>query len=138
MRYLIAVMTGVVVAFGLIIGLDMLGHMLYPEFVVDPSMPRIVVAAVIAGLPLGAKLWVMGTWIVAAFVGGWLAARVGRDRTFWIAGIVGALVLAATAANLMMIPHPRWMAIAGLLGIVAATWLAGRPRTMPPTDKAAT
>ncbi len=40
------------------------------------------------------------------------------------AGAIGGLVLAATVANLVMLPHPAWVAVVGPLGIVVATWLA--------------
>jgi hypothetical protein len=42
------------------------------------------------------------------------------------AAIVGAVVLAATVANLAMIPHPTWFAVVGVAGIVLAAFVAGR------------
>ena len=39
---------------------------------------------------------------------------------------VGALMLAATAMNLFMIPHPGWFAVAGVALVVLMTFVAGR------------
>jgi len=55
---------------------------------------------------------------------GAIAAAVARHRPLLHAGGVGGLVLAASVANLVLLPHPAWVAIAGPLGIVAATWVA--------------
>ena len=39
------------------------------------------------------------------------------------AGVVGGFMLIATAANLIMIPHPLWFSVLAVLGLVIATWL---------------
>jgi hypothetical protein len=44
-----------------------------------------------------------------------------------IAGIIpAALIFAATVLVLFMLPHPLWMAVTGLGGIIGAGWLADR------------
>jgi hypothetical protein len=126
MRYLIAAMAGAVVAFGLIIALDALGHWLFPQYVIRPTMSREQMGIVIEHLPLAAKTWILCTWVAATVAGAAIAVRLGRDRSPLMAGIIGALVLAATSANLAMIPHPTWMTIAGPSLIVLAAWLIGR------------
>lgn len=46
-------------------------------------------------------------------------------RPLLFAGIVGTFVLAATIANLVMLPHPTWFAAIGIVGIVLAAVAAG-------------
>jgi F0F1-type ATP synthase assembly protein I len=41
-------------------------------------------------------------------------------------GVVGGIVLAATIANFIAIPHPLWLSISTLVGIVLSTVLAMR------------
>ena len=84
------------------------------------------VRAFVDGLPVGALLFVLAGWIVGAFAGGLVAAWIARSRAVLAAAIVGALVLAATVANLAMIPHPTWFAVVGIAGIVLAAFAAGR------------
>jgi hypothetical protein len=46
-----------------------------------------------------------------------VAAVLARVGPQFHAGIVGAVVLAAAVANLVVSPHPTWFAIAGIVGI---------------------
>lgn len=85
-------------------------------------------AAHIAAAPLSAMLVVLAGWALAAFLGGWVAARIARHRRV-AAILIGALVLAGVIANSTMIPHPLWMTIAGLVLPLPLAWLAARMAT---------
>ena len=37
--------------------------------------------------------------------------------------VVGGLMLIATIMNLVMIPHPMWFSILGVVGVVIGAWL---------------
>jgi hypothetical protein len=125
-RYAIALVVGIVVAFGLVAAIESLGHRLFPPPKDvnwnDPNVLRDYVQR----LPIGALLFVVAAWVIATFTGGFAAARIARARPMLFAGIVGGLVLCATIANLVMIPHPVWIAVTGLGGIVIATVAAGK------------
>ena len=82
-------------------------------------------AAHIAAAPLSAMLVVVIGWVLAAFVGGWVAARIARHRLV-AALVIGVLVLAGVIANNTMIPHPLWMTIAGIALPLPLAWLAAR------------
>jgi hypothetical protein len=89
-------------------------------------------AAHIAAAPLSAMLVVVIGWALAAFVGGWVAARIARHRLV-AALVIGVLVLAGVIANNAMIPHPLWMTVAGIALPLPLAWLAARlvrPREM--------
>ena len=51
------------------------------------------------------------------------ACRIGTAKPQIFAMIVGGLMLAGTAFNLAVIPHPLWFAITGVAGIIIAAWL---------------
>jgi hypothetical protein len=126
LRLTLAVVAGAVVAFSTVALIESIGHRVYPMPAgLDWSKPE-QVRAYVDGLPLGALLFVLGGWIVAALVGGLVAAWIARARAVLAAAIVGAVVLAATVANLAMIPHPTWFAVVGVAGIVLAAFVAGR------------
>src|SRR5450432_3256679 len=128
-RKIVAVVLGVAVAFGLVALLEAIGHALYPlpeglDFH-NPEHLKIYAATV----PLGALWCVLGAWLVATLAGGWLAAFIARERPLLFSAIVGAVVLVATIANLVMIPHPGWFSVTAIVTIpiaaVCASLIAG-------------
>jgi hypothetical protein len=82
-------------------------------------------AAHIAAAPLSAMMVVVIGWVLAAFVGGRVAARIARHRLV-AALVIGGLVLAGVIANNAMIPHPLWMTVAGIALPLPLAWLAAR------------
>jgi nitrate/nitrite transporter NarK len=95
-------------------------------------------AAYIATLPLVAMLIVLLAHLGQAFAGGWLAARISKNRSMVVAMIVGVLTLIAGLINMMSMPHPNWMWIEMPLYLVAA-WAAAkielkRRHRLPSTD----
>jgi hypothetical protein len=124
LRNAASIVFGVVSAFVTVMLIDKLNHMIYPP---PPGLDFTDPAAVepyLATLPVGAFLLVMASSVVAAFIGTLVAIYVGTIRPLYCAVIVGGIVLAATIANFIAIPHPLWLSALTLLGIVATTWLA--------------
>jgi len=125
-RTVVAVVVGTVVAFVLVGVIEAIGEVVYPPPAgVDFGRPD-QLASYMQRLPGGALAFVLAAWIVGTFFGGLVAAWIARSRTALAAAIVGALVLAATIANFVLIPHPAWMVAAGVVGIAIAAYLAGR------------
>lgn len=126
MRSFLAVIAGMLTAFAVVAGVEMLGHTVYPVPAdLDPADPESL-KAFVAGLPAGAFAFVLAAWILGTWIGGTVAGLIARSRSGRPSLIVGCLVLAATVSNLAVIPHPTWVAAAGLGGIVLATALAVR------------
>ncbi len=123
-RKISAVVAGAVVAFGLVALLETISHALYPlpaglDFR-NPAHLKVYAAT----LPLGALWCVLGAWLVATFAGCWLAIVIARERPMFFAALVGSLVLVATIANLLMIPHPVWFSITATVTIPLAAFCA--------------
>jgi hypothetical protein len=74
-------------------------------------------------LPFAAFLFVGGAWFVGTLGGTFVACKIGNAKPITYAIVVGGLMLIATAANLIMIPHPLWFSILGVVGIIVAAWL---------------
>ena len=126
MRRVVAVLAGIVVAFVLIAVVDNLGHRLYPLTGMPAVDDRVAMREYIRGMAPGAKAFAVLAWLLAAFCGPYLAARLSRGDG-WLAGmVVGGVVLAAVVANLVMLPHPLWMNLAGVLGVPLLAVLATR------------
>ncbi len=114
---------GVVVAFALVWLVEMIGHTVYPpppdlDFA-DPEAMR----AYVATLPVGAFLFVGAAWTIGALGGIVTACKIGDADPKIYALVIGGLVLVATAINLVMIPHPIWFSLLGIVGIVIGSWL---------------
>ncbi|KFL35692.1 hypothetical protein [Arenimonas donghaensis] len=124
LRYLIALFAGALVAGFVVAGIESLGHAVYPPPAgLDPGdMEQL--KALVATLPVGALLFVVFAWAAGAYAGGLVAARIAPAHRALLAGVIGALVLAAVVANLLMIPHPPWVAVVGVLAVLVATALA--------------
>ncbi len=126
LRSVLAVILGIVLAGFLIWAVEGIGHRVYPvPEGVDLTNPQ-AVAAFIDEAPLGALLFVILAWGVGTLAGGWLAVMVaGRSATLH-AMIVGAVMLAGGIMNMVMIPHPPWFWILGVLVFLPAAWLGAR------------
>ena len=70
-------------------------------------------AALVAGMPAMALVLVLAGWVVGALDGGIVAWLVARRRTPVV--VVGTLVMLGALAMVLMVPHPMWMSIAGVL-----------------------
>ncbi len=79
----------------------------------------------IQGMPAAAWILVFAAHLGQAFVGGWVAARLGASRRMMLAMIVGILSLAGGIANAVMLSAPVWTWIEMPFYPVVA-WLAGR------------
>ena len=117
---------GVVIAVALVWLVEMVGHSVYPP---PPNLDFAdadAMRAYTSRLPIGAFLFVGGAWFIGTLCGTFAACKIGDARPLIFAGIVGGLMLIATAANLMMIPHPLWFSILGIVGIIVAACLGMR------------
>ena len=119
-----AIVVGIVTAFGLIWLIELLGHTIYPPPADLDFSDTEAIRPYIATLPVIALLFPMFAWFIGTFAGSLVGCYIGEARPLLFVGVVGGLVLAATIANLIVIPHPLWFSIISILGIVASAWLA--------------
>ncbi|GAB3089380.1 hypothetical protein [Lysobacter terrae] len=124
-RTILGIVAGVVVAWLAISLCEFASLFLHrPQPGMDLRDPQ-ALAAYIAAAPLSSMLLVVLGWSIGAFGGGWVAARIARHKTV-AALTIGALVLLGVIANNVMIPHPLWMTIAGVVLPIPLAWLAAR------------
>ena len=135
LRVILSIVVGVLIAFVIVMAGDMLSQSMAGSAGPAPTdmNDRAAMAAYVAGLPTGVFLVMLATWTVAAFAAAAFAARFGR-RGAWPGWVAAGLFLCATAANLIMIPHPAWMAIAGVVLVVAAGWFGAKAGSTGKTE----
>jgi len=104
------------------------GHVIYPELGAAAAQVKDAAAmrALMANVPAGAMAVVLLGWAVGAFVGGWVAQRIGRGDAGRAGLMLGLLLTAAGIANNLMIPPPMWFWIAGMLVLLPGAWLGAR------------
>ena len=122
-KNIVAGFAGIIVA-GLLVWLvEMLGHTVYPPPTDINFADADAMRAYIDTLPIGALLFVAAAWFIGTLGGTFLACKLGDAKPMIYAIVVGGLMLVATVANLIMIPHPLWFSILGVIGILVAAWL---------------
>ena len=134
-RAILGVLAGLAAMFLVIMGIEYAGHMAYPP---PPGLNPMVtedLSAIMASQPVAAKAFVVVAWVVGAFAGGWVAAKISRAYPRAAAVIVALMVVAGVVGMILQLPgHPRWMAALGLLLPIPAALLGARlagPRVPP-------
>jgi len=126
-RTIAGVVVGVVVAWLTIMLAEFASAPLHPMPAgLDMRDPESV-AAFVATLPASALLLVLSGWVLGGLVGGYVAASISRKPR--AALTVGIVIVLGVIANAVMIPHPMWMTIAGVLLPVPAAWLGAKLAT---------
>jgi hypothetical protein len=119
---LAAVCLGLVVAFLLLIGVELFSAVVHP---LPPGFggTQEEMCLHVARYPP----WVLGVvvplWAFAAFLGAWTARRIGG---LYAALTVGLLLFAALVLNISMLPYPIWFKVANLLVIPIAIFGGSR------------
>jgi len=128
LRAILSIVAGVVAAFAIVMLGDMLSQAVAASSAGAPPADlsdRTAIEAYMSGLPVTVFLIMLAGWTIAAFVAAFVAARFGRKGA-WPGWVAAALFFCATAANLLLIPHPMWMTVAGIVLVIAAGWAGAR------------
>ena len=124
LRTILGIVAGVVVAFVVLMGLEMAGHAAIPPPAgLDPADPEDL-KQMVASASTAAKAWVVFAWFAAVVAGGWVARRLSRAS--WAGWVIAGLIVVGGIANIMMIPHPLWMQIAAVVAPLLGGWLVTR------------
>lgn len=116
-------LAGVLVAMLSVWLVQTIGHAVYPP-PADIDLNDIeAMKAYVAGLPIGALLFVVASYFIGTTVGTCVACAIGTMLPRIYALLVGCLMLVATTMNVMMIPHPTWFIVAAVVAIVIGAWL---------------
>ena len=124
LRTILGILAGVVLAFVVLMGLEMAGHAAMPPPAgLDPADPEDL-KQMVASASMAAKVWVVFAWFAAVVVGGWAARRLSRKA--WAGWVIAGLIVLGGVANIMMIPHPLWMQIAAVAAPLLGGWIVTR------------
>lgn len=124
LRYIAALVAGIVVAGVTVFVVEALGHAAYPPPASLDIRDATQMEAHLRSLPAAAFAFVMAAWALGAMLGGIVAALVAPARKVLMACIIGGFILAGAVTNLVMIPHPPWFALGAPLVVLGATGIA--------------
>lgn len=127
-RNIVAAVVGIVVAAVLVMLVEKIGHTIYPPPADLDISDAEAMRDYVAGLPVGALLFVAAAWFIGATAGTCAACAIGTAKPMYIAVLVGGLVFIGASVNLLMFPHPIWFSTLGLTGILVGAGLGTRCR----------
>ncbi len=122
-RNIVAGVVGVTVASVLVWVVQKIGHTVYPPPTDLNLADAEALKDYVASLPVGALLFVAAAWFVGATAGTCAACAIGTAKPMYLAVVVGGFVFIAASANLVMIPHPIWFSVLGLVGVLVGAGL---------------
>ena len=125
MRSVISVVVGIIAGVLAIALVEAVGHQVYPPPEGIDVNDREAMKEMVDSAPVGALLFVLAAWAIGAAVGGWLAVRLGGSGPRG-PFIVGLVLLAFGVTNMLMIPHPTWFFVVGVILFLPAALGGGR------------
>ncbi|MBP6597385.1 MAG: hypothetical protein KA187_02375 [Arenimonas sp.] len=114
-RSILAVLAGILVMGVAVAGVQWLGHALYPPPPgIDPRDHDAMVA-LISTMPVMALAMVLVAYAFGSFLGAYTASLISVRHKRGVAVIVALVMLALVVMNFVLIPHPSWMVVVGVL-----------------------
>jgi len=138
-RYIGAVLAGVIVASFFMFGEEAIRQTVYPPPSGTNTQDVAQMKAFVATLPASSFMLALTGQLIGVFAATWLAARLARRANAgYITGFICLCALAALSVawfrvgdprrivNAFMMPKPDWFSEAGLVIWIAATWVGAR------------
>ena len=115
LRVVGGIVVGLLVAFVIFIGFQTLNLSIYPlPEGVTPNDHR-AFAEFVSGLPFTAFAIVLAGYVVGSLAGGYTGAKFAHSKWKVIGLVIGVVLTAGGAMNVLSIPHPGWFVILNLL-----------------------
>lgn len=126
LRSIVAILSGIIVAFLIVMGAEGVNSQLYPMPAGVDMADATAMKHYVSSLPVSGFLLVLVGWGLGALLGAWVAARVVRRSPMAHAMIVAGLLLCGGVANMLTLPHPAWVWVVGLSLFLLGGYAGGR------------
>ena len=134
LRKLGAIVLGSIAGYLIVMAIEMLNLVLFKPPAGMNFSDSAALKSWIESLPQTAFILILVAWLVGAVVGVWIATRVGRSPVPGI--VVGLLLLGATVSNFFRFPHPVWVMVAAVVGLLLIIWTVTRGARLPAATSA--
>jgi hypothetical protein len=131
LRAVLGIFLGTLAVFVLVVAVEMFSSVVhpFPEGMDLNDMDEM--CEHVARYPDWVLAAVVGLWGFAAFLGTWIAQKVG---SYWASGVVAVLILWAVVFNLSMLPYTLWFKVVIPVAVVIA--IGGGLRLARPSRRA--
>ena len=123
LRMIFGAIIGLATAVITIMIIQAIGHMVYPPPDIEPT-DTAAFRDYINNMSPAEFIFVLSSYFIGTFDGVFLACLIARMKYHVFAIVIGTMVLAATIATLIWIPHPMWFSLTAVLGIIASAAMA--------------
>ncbi|MDJ0812923.1 MAG: hypothetical protein QNJ23_04290 [Woeseiaceae bacterium] len=124
LRAIGAVVAGLVVAVGIIMAVQVIGHKIWPAPEGLDWNDAEVIRTYTSQLPFLALLFPIISYFLGTLAGTYVACRISSAKPLALVGVVGLVLLAFTIANLISIPHPVWFSVTAVAAVIIGGWLS--------------
>src|SRR5215212_7856029 len=127
-RMILAVVVALIVAFGVITIVEILGAMVVPPPSTEVLKDPVAIRQYMMNLPLLAYVMVVIGWTIGAFAAGFIVTKMSRRESpgLSLPILVGVLMTIGAIIDFVMLPHPTWFVIVGLLVFIPFTLIGHR------------
>lgn len=122
-RSIVAIVVSLVAAIVIVIITEMLTLSLHPFPEGVDTRDQSVINNHVANFPHSVLAIAAIGWLLTAFVGAWLATRLGNDRHPTHGYMVGTILFLAAAYNMLFLPYQLWFEIVIFLGVPLVIFL---------------
>ena len=135
-RKILAVIAGIIAGSLTIFLFETVGHLIVPPPAGMDATNVDSIRAAMSQMTLASFLLILAAWCGGSFVGGLVAAAIARTSGRGCALIVAGFIVLSGIATMILIPHPIWFWIAGIVlpfpcALVGARLIAGRSAATP-------
>jgi hypothetical protein len=134
-RSVVAVVVGLIAGMVVVVANEALGAIFHPVPPGFDATSNEAMKAHVARYPAWALLLGGLGWGLATFVSSWLATRLGTGRHPAHGIALGAILLAAAVANMLMLPYPIWFWVENLV-LLPVCFTLGAMLGKPPSSTA--
>jgi len=119
-------MAGLIAGCIVIFFVEAIGHKVYPPPPnIDLNDPE-ALKRIINDAPAAALLFVILSWALGSLAGGFIASLIASASKMNNSLVVGGVLMILGIINMLMIPHPIWFWILGLLVYIPCAYLGGK------------
>lgn len=114
-----SILSGVFVASLIIFAIESLSHSIYPPPPGLDMHDKVNIEQFLINSPAASKWLIILAWFLGSLVGTFTTKKLSRQNSIRNTLITGSIIFCFTLINLLMIYHPAWMLITGLMAIVS-------------------
>jgi hypothetical protein len=115
LKNLLSVVAGLMVAFLLIMIVELLSHQIYSLPNNIDANDKEAMKVFMTEIPTGALLMIILAYAIGSFGGGIITSLIASEKRIQLGITTGVVLLILGITNLISIPHPLWFNIASVL-----------------------